>query len=147
DLLTAAGFRFETLAVEIDERPHRDERPAAYVCRLAAEKSAATAARLVSPAFSAQTPCASTGDGDICRSVRGDGEDVVVLGADTTVVVDGAILGRPSGAVEAASMLWALSGRRHDVLTGVSLRRGDRHVVRLATTHVVFAPMSTDDVA
>jgi septum formation protein len=71
----------------------------------------------------------------------------VILGADTAVVVDGEILGKPRDAGDAAAMLWRLSGRRHDVLTGVSLRRGAHELGRVETSAVSFAPLSAGDIA
>jgi septum formation protein len=122
--MRAAGFRFETAVTEVDERARPDETPFVYVRRLAAEKSAA-----------ALKPHAASG------------EDVIVLGADTAVVVDGEILGKPGDDGDAAAMLHRLSGRRHEVLTGVSLRRGASEIGRVETTEVYFAHLSDDDVA
>jgi septum formation protein len=121
DLLRAAGFDFDTLAVDIDEGVRAGETPDEYVRRLASEKSSAGIA-----------------------AARGD---IVVLGADTVVVVDGAILGKPRDEDDARRMIGLLSGRRHDVLTGLSLRRGGRELARVVTTAVFFARMSTAEVA
>ena len=65
-----------------------------------------------------------------------------VLGADTTVVIDGEILAKPADAADARRMLALLSGRRHEVLTGICLRRGEQAVCDYAVTAVVFAPLS-----
>jgi nucleoside triphosphate pyrophosphatase len=100
-----------------------DEPPAMYVRRLAAEKSAA--AMTAAPRNAAP----------------------IVLGADTTVVIDGEILAKPIDDGDAARMLRRLSGRRHEVLTGVSLRRGVFEVGRVETTSVEFARLTDDDVA
>jgi septum formation protein len=69
------------------------------------------------------------------------------LAADTTVVVDNEILGKPRNDDEAAAMLERLSGRRHDVLTGVSIRRNAFEVGRVETTAVCFAALTPDEVA
>jgi septum formation protein len=69
-----------------------------------------------------------------------------VIGADTTVVVDGHILGKPRDDREAASMLARLSGRRHDVLTGVSVRCGGAELSRVEATAVWFATLTGDDI-
>jgi len=122
DLLRAAGFDFEVVAVDVDERARAGERPRDYVRRLAAEKSARGVETIAA-------------------------QDGVVLGADTTVVVDGEILGKPGDDREAAAMLRRLSGRRHEVLTGVSVRRAGREVGRVETTTVEFAPLTEADVA
>jgi septum formation protein len=131
ELLRAAGFEFDILTTDVDESVRDGESPRQYVRRLAAEKSAAalkaTTATSVAQAF---RPA-----------------DVVVLGADTTVVVDDEILGKPLDDEDAAAMLRKLSGRTHEVLTGVSLRRGAYEVGRVEVTVVTFAPMSDADVA
>jgi nucleoside triphosphate pyrophosphatase len=121
ELLRAAGLEFETVTVDVDETPRAGETPAAYVRRLAAEKSAAAS-----------------------YVVR---DDVVILGADTAVVVDGEILGKPRDDREAIAMLRQLSGRRHDVMTGVSLRKGDYELGRVETTAVEVAPLGDDEIA
>jgi len=122
ELLRAAGFDFEIVATEIDERLRPDEPPAAFVRRLAAEKSAAGLAQ-----------------------VRPD--DVVVLGADTVVVVDGEVLGKPRDDHDAAAMLARLSGRRHEVLTGVSLRTSTAEAGFVEATTVEFSHLSDAEIA
>jgi septum formation protein len=119
ELLTAAGFQFRTLAVTVDERVLRGESPGRYVRRLAAEKSA--------------------------RGME-EVQDAIVLGADTAVVVDGEILGKPLDQSDAERMLRCLAGRRHQVLTGVSLRFEELEVGRIETTSVAFAPLSTAEI-
>jgi septum formation protein len=119
ELLTAAGFQFRTLAVTVDERVRDGESPSRYVRRLAAEKSARG---------------------------RQDVQDAIVLGADTAVVVDGEILGKPLDQADAERMLRCLAGRRHQVLTGVSLRFEEQEVGRVETTAVVFAPLSAAEI-
>src|SRR6478672_3057817 len=107
DLLRAAGFSFDTVPAEVDERVRDGERPGDYVRRLALDKSSAVL----------ETFAASGATSGLSRN-----DDLVVLGADTAVVVDGEILGKPRDDREAGAMLRRLSGRRHEVLTGVSLR-------------------------
>jgi len=121
ELLRAAGFEFDVVTVDVDETPRDGEPPATYVRRLAAEKSAAAIAHV--------------------WAVR------VILGADTTVVIDGEILGKPLDDDDAARMLRRLSGRQHEVLTGISLRQGAYEVGRVETTIVDVAPLSAADVA
>jgi septum formation protein len=129
ELLTAAGFAFDTLPTDVDERQLPGEAPAAYVLRIAAAKSA-RALELV-PA----------------RARLAASDNLVVLGADTAVVVDGEILGKPSTNRESARMLERLSGRAHEVLTGVSLRAGQRHLESVETTEVWFSQLSAADIA
>lgn len=123
ELLRAAGFEFETVVTDVDESVRRGEPPILYVRRLAAEKSAAVA------------------------HATARGTTAVILAADTTVVIDGEILAKPRDDADAAAMLRRLSGRRHDVLTGVSLRCGAYEVGRVETTGVWFAQLSDADVA
>ncbi len=118
ELLRAAGYAFETVVTEVDETVRVGESPAQYVRRLAAAKSAAACAR----------------------------PGAVILGADTAVVVDGDILGKPQDDADSAAMLRRLSGRRHDVLTGVSMRQGAYELGRVETTAVWFAPLTKEDI-
>ena len=134
DLLRAAGYAFETIVAAVDESIRAGESPSVYVRRLAAEKSAAAMDALKAGAM-ANPPAPLTS------------ADVVVLGADTTVVVDGEILGKPRDDEEAAGMLRKLSGKRHEVLTGVSLRHGPHEVGRVETTAVYVRPLSEEDLS
>jgi len=139
ELLRAAGFSFETIIADVDESVRDGESPAMYVRRLAAEKSFAVLAGLKSYA---------TSDGERKKVAQAfSPADAVVLAADTTVVVDGEILGKPRDDDDARRMLERLSGRRHEVLTGVSLRRNAFEVGRVETTAVYFAALTPDEVA
>jgi septum formation protein len=122
DLLRAAGIPFESAAPDVDETPLAGESAEAMVTRLAAAKAQAVAA---------------------ARPGR------AVLGADTTVVIDGIILGKPVDAADAARMLAALSGRTHTVLTGVCLVSPEAPAGQpaVAATLVEFLPLSPDEVA
>jgi septum formation protein len=122
ELLRAAGYEFDIVAPGVDESIRDGESPVTYVRRLAAEKSAAAQK---GPAV----------------------QKYVLLGADTTVVVDGEILGKPADDGDVARMLRRLSGRRHEVLTGISLRCGTHEIGRVETTGVHFAPLSNEDIA
>ncbi len=120
ELLAAAGIAFEVDTANVDETPRAGEAPRDYVRRLAEAKARAVTVR--HPAG-------------------------LVLGADTTVVVDGTILGKPVDATDAGDMLRRLSGRSHQVLTGVALVRDGRTVeVDVAVTDVWFAPMTGADI-
>ncbi len=110
-LLEMLGVPFRVVVPDVDETHRPGESPEAYVTRLARAKAAAVAA-------------------------REPGE--LVLGADTTVVARGAILGKPSSADEAMAMLAKLQGRTHQVLTGVALAAGDRVEDALDVTDVTF---------
>jgi septum formation protein len=119
ELLTAAGFSFDTRVVELDERRRANEPPADYVRRLAKEKAAQAFAEV--------------------------GPGVIVLGADTAVVVEGGVLGKPRDDADARAMLRRLSGRSHEVMTGVALKSDRREVDHVATTTVWFDDL-TDEV-
>jgi septum formation protein len=100
DLLAQLGLTPDAVTPpDIDETPRKGELPRPYCARLAREKAAA---------------------------VPGAGPEDVVLCADTTVALGRRILGKPADAGEAAAFLTALGGRRHQVITAVAVRRGDR---------------------
>ena len=128
ELLTLVGAHFETVPVDVDERPLPDELPEAHVLRLAMAK-----------AYAAQSSLASVG-GD--KPAAGD----VIVGADTVVVVDRSILGKPSDAAEAERMLSLLSGRIHEVWTGLFLlEMFDGPAIGGAARSIVkFAPLDSD---
>jgi len=139
-LLRAAGYDFEIVATNVDESFRDGESPSAYVRRLAAEKSAAAVAALkgrATGAGAASIPVAQT-----FRPA-----EAIVLGADTTVVVDGEMLGKPADDGASARMLARLSGREHQVLTGISLRQGAFEIGRVERTSVAFAPLTDDEIA
>jgi septum formation protein len=118
EILTQAGIPFVVRTGLVDETPLPGESPADCVRRLAEEKACSVAA----------TP----------------GE--TVLGADTTVVVDGEMLAKPLDPSDARRMLGRLSGRRHEVLTGICLKRGDRLLRDCAATQVWFTPMTPAEI-
>ncbi|HKY22605.1 MAG TPA: Maf family protein [Vicinamibacterales bacterium] len=120
ELLRAAGISFDVFPVEIDERFHERERPEQAVARVA-EAKARTAAALH--------------------------PDSVVLGADTTVVIRGEVLGKPADAPDAARMLRLLSGCTHDVLTGLCVFAQERHLVHVEPTRVRMASLSDAEIA
>jgi len=120
DLLAAAGFDFDVVAVEVDERVRPGEAPEDYVCRLALAKAREVA----------------------CRN-----PGTVVLGADTAVVAGDRILGKPADAGEATEMLNTLSGRTHDVLTGVAVCCDGREARDVARSRVRFLQLSPAEIA
>lgn len=105
ELLTQIGVSFTALSVDIDETPLPDESAVAYVERLARGKAEAGMMTLVA---------------------RGNALNACVLGADTAVVLDGHILGKPLDQAHAQAMLSALSGREHEVLTAVAILDHER---------------------
>jgi septum formation protein len=119
-LLGATGVAFTTRSPDVDETPRGGEDPRVYVERLARQKAAAVA--------SAVAP--------------GD----VVLAADTTVWLAPVLLGKPADAADARRMLRALSGRTHEVHTGVAVVAGGDVTSSVATTRVIFADLDEVDV-
>jgi len=119
EILRQAGINFVMRPADVDETPRAGEPPRDYVVRLAREKALAVA------------------------SAPGE----IVLGADTTVVVNGQMLGKPLDAADALRMLEALSGRRHDVITGICLRSSERRIEDYAETGVWFAPLDGQEIA
>lgn len=140
ELLRAAGFEFEVAAADVNESIRAGESPQTYVRRLAAQKSLAALKGCARRAQSAMP--SKTGVAQAFKPA-----DMIVLGADTAVVVDDDILGKPRDDDDAAAMLTRLSGRRHEVMTGVSLRCGAYEVGRVEITGVHFVRLSADDIA
>ena len=118
-LLADLGWRFEWTASRVDESPLPGEAPEALCERLARLKAEAAEV----------------------------GEGVLVLAADTIVVVDGRVLGKPADLVESRNMLARLQGRRHEVLTGVALRWSGRTASAVERTEVCFRPLTPGEVA
>lgn len=103
---------------DVDEDPRKGELPREYVNRIASDKAAAIA-------------CA---------------EDEVVLCADTTVAMGRRIMGKPADEAEAAEFLYALSGRRHRVITAVAVKRGDKVWQKDVVTTVAMKRLSNPEV-
>ena len=132
ELLAQVGYRFEVYPAHIPEDPLPGEDPVVYVTRLARQKAEAVFSDLTAahpkPEENAQSP-------------------LVVLGADTTVTLDNAILGKPEDAADAAHILRLLSGRTHRVITGVALVTAKRTEVAAEVTAVRFLTLSDGDIA
>jgi septum formation protein len=122
ELLTQIAVPFLTQIAPIDENALPDESPIAYVERLALSKAQAGLAALT------------------------DTADAVVLGADTAVVLDGRILGKPTDRADALATLNDLSGRTHEVLTAVALVSRERQVSRVVTSQVTFRALSQAEI-
>lgn len=121
ELLDQLGITYLVRPSHIPECPQPQESAENYVQRIAAEKSLA--------------------------AQRDGGNPLPVLAADTEVVLDGEIFGKPGDLQHAARMLSRLSGREHQVLSAVSLRVGDRHWTALSRSEVCFRSLSPDDIA
>lgn len=121
ELLRLIGVDFVLVDVEVDERQLAGEAPAAYVRRVAEDKARDGAAALPPQA--------------------------VVLAADTTVCLDGDVLGKPLDADDARRMLARLSGRTHEVLTAVVVGTRASFAVEVVTTRVEFMPLKAETIA
>lgn len=116
--LREAGYLFATEPADVPEQPSVGEAASDYALRVALAKAAAVKATALP-----------------------------VLGADTDVVLDGRILGKPADADDAAAMLAALSGRTHQVISAVVLLRATQQLSALTVTEIDFAPLSAKDIA
>jgi septum formation protein len=115
ELLTGLGLRFEVRPAEVDESSRPDEGPEQLVARLSAAKAERAAAAR---------------------------PDALVIAADTVVVCDSEILGKPADAKENREFLQRLAGRAHRVYTGHCLRLADRTAARVCRTEVTFRNLS-----
>jgi septum formation protein len=120
DLLAAAGFAFSVEPADVDEGRQPDETPDAYVCRVARAKAQLVAARRPHD---------------------------VIIAADTVVVIDSLVLGKPADDADAAEMLRRLAGRAHEVLTGVAVEALGRCEVGIDRTTVHFSELTDADIA
>lgn len=118
ELLTQIGIAHTVLPAHIDETPHGGEPAMTYVRRLALEKALAVHAREPNAA---------------------------ILAADTTVVLDGCVLGKPADRGEAERMLRTLAGRIHHVHTGIAVVHGSKELVHAETTAVTMTEMAADE--
>jgi septum formation protein len=125
ELLGQIGIGFDVLPSDVDESVLPDEAPEHYVMRLAKEKASVCVQRLAEQ----------------------DLPLLPVLAADTTVCIDGMILGKPEDDTDAAAMLRRMSDRWHVVHTAVAVADRDRVVVALSSTQVELAPLSDTDIA
>lgn len=118
-LLSTAGYAFRTSAPDVDETQHDGEEPAAMVLRLSEDKA---------------------------RTVSAEPHEVV-LAADTIVVLDGVVMGKPVDQEDATQMLTALSGATHSVLTGWTVIRGDEERFGVNESRVEFHPLDAAEIS
>jgi septum formation protein len=144
ELLTQAGYRFRVRPAHIPEDPLRSEDPIAYVTRLAREKAEAVFRELSSGGEF--TEFLTDGESQLAQSQLAE-SGLVVLGADTTVTLDNAILGKPADAADAARMLRMLSGRTHRVITGVAVATANGTEVAAEATAVRLLTLSDAEIA
>ncbi|MCU0648542.1 MAG: Maf family protein [Gemmatimonadaceae bacterium] len=120
ELLSLIGVPHEVQPADIDETPWPDEAPVPHAQRLAEEKARVVAERH---------------------------PDAIVIGSDTIVVIDGAILGKPQDAAEARAMVSRLAGRTHLVHTAVAVARAAHVVSEVETVEVTFRPLDAAQIA
>jgi septum formation protein len=151
ELLTQAGFSFRIHPAHISEEPHPGEDPIAYVTRLAREKAQAVFDELTAASATLQEAVSAVPQEAVSAPPQGkegqDGEPLAVLGADTTVILDNHILGKPADAADAARMLRLLSGRTHRVITGVALVTASSAEAAAEVTAVSFLTLSDEEIA
>jgi len=142
ELLEKVGFAVKAMPAVIDESPHLDEMPDTFVKRIARSKVLTVVDRIQQTLYT---------DPDQLRLQRGLRRDTPlrwVLGADTVVVVDNDILGKPADHVEAAEMLTRLQGREHYVLTGFCLydMQKSKEGIQAVQTNVRMKAMSPKEI-
>ncbi len=120
ELLARMGLDFTVIAPRLDEEAFSDPDPAALVQTLSREKALAVA--------------------------REQDPEALVIAADTVVVLDGKALGKPQDEDEAAAMLTALSGRSHEVYTGVTVCQNSRALTGAECTQVTFRPLTPGEI-
>ena len=121
ELLTQIEVRFAVIAIDLDEEPLGSEPPEAYVLRVARDKARAG------------------------RALLGSAPRVPVLAADTAVVIDDRILGKPRTREEASAMMERLSGRTHRVLSGVALADDGQERQALSVSEVSFRVITPEE--
>jgi septum formation protein len=127
ELLSQTGLKFTVVAANISEDRLPNEAAAAYVQRLAEEKAQAV--------------------WNLNKSLDTQEDPLVVLGADTCVVCDGNILGKPADSSDARRMLELLSGRTHVVMTGLAIVTGQKIVRDVEITQVTFNQVNDREIA
>ena len=120
DLMRFLQYPFEALSANIEEKRQVDEKPESYVCRLAEQKAQ--------------------------QGLRLTHQHAPVLGADTIVVLDQAVLEKPQNQEQACHMLTQLSGKTHQVYTAVALVYPNYCDLRLVTTRVSFCRLTPDEI-
>jgi nucleoside triphosphate pyrophosphatase len=121
ELLSTAGFAFDVRPVDVDETPRHAEPAATYALRVARDKALAAGGQVT-------------------------GNDAWILAADTVVVVDGGILGKPTSHADARRMLSMLSGVVHEVLTAVVVRHRGSETSEVVSTRVRFTSLSPAEI-
>lgn len=119
EIMNSVGWEFAKAVPDVDESVIEGESPEDYVQRLAGEKA---------------------------RAVAGKHPGEIVLAADTTVVIGGEIIGKPSDLEDARRMIRMLAGNWHEVLTGVAVARNGEERIGLQRTRVKFAAMSEAEI-
>ena len=120
ELLAQLGYQFTSHTADIDESVQKDELPATYVERLAREKAEYIA--------------------------QGHNDQTLILGSDTAVIIADKILGKPKDKQEAVEMLTALSGMKHQVVTGIAVACGNRLESLVVSTDVFFKGLSEHEI-
>ena len=142
-----AGYAFSVHPAHIPEDLLPEELPIAYVVRLAREKAETVLRELSGESQGAEAPPTANRPIFGQELGRAAGDSLVVLGADTTVVLDGRILAKPADSTDASRMLRLLSGRTHRVITGVALATRSGTEVAAEVTAVRFLTLSDREIA
>lgn len=122
ELLTQIGIRFQRVVADVDEQQQPGESPADYVQRLALQKAQAAANKIKD-------------------------KQALVLGADTIVLCDGQVMEKPLHQAHAKQMMLQLSDNTHQVLTAISLVKGEQSRVQLVCTDVTFKALTEQEIS
>ena len=122
ELLRQIGVKFELHAVDVDESRRENENAAEYVCRIAQSKAQLALEQLAHK------------------------QNFIVLGADTTIALDGDIIGKPADQAQCRCILQKLSARSHLVLTAVAIATADRSELRLTRNRVSFRRLTEQEI-
>lgn len=140
DLLKQLGYQFNCLPADIDESLLTDETPINYVKRLAIAK-----AQHIYNITIFKNKNSQTIPSDQSLSNEKEGK-IIVLGSDTTVVINEKILTKPTDLEDCIAILTQLSGKKHQVLTAISATNGIKTLSEVVTTDVYFKPLTVDEI-
>lgn len=152
ELLTGLGLDYTVLVSGVEEHVTEKE-PARVVEELSDQKARDVLQKLFSAVSDRGTDTGDSAEEDVRQELRfwDGGEELLVIGADTIVALDGQILGKPASVKDAANMLGRLSGRQHQVYTGVTLYHHSQGQTRRHTFHectqVRFYPMTEEEIS
>lgn len=149
ELLNLIGIEHVVRPADIDESVREGESPIAYTERLSREKALAVASSLEGVIRRGSISAVSgraINEGGINADINADINGSLIVAADTTVVIDGDILGKPADTDEAVAMISRLSGRTHTVVTGIACSLNGKTVSAVETVEVTFRVLTVEEI-